>query len=61
MRQRQLLLVWGSDPVDDARGLRVFIKSLREKPEPDPRTPGYLATETGLGYRLWTHEVPLLH
>lgn len=60
VRQRQLLReVWGPDRVDDTRGLRVFIKKLREKLEPDPRRPHYLVTEAGLGYRLWTDEAPL--
>jgi two-component system, OmpR family, KDP operon response regulator KdpE len=53
VRQRDLLRdVWGPDKEDDARGLRVCIKYLRDKIEPDPRRPRYLLTETGLGYRL---------
>jgi two-component system, OmpR family, KDP operon response regulator KdpE len=58
VRQRQLLReVWGPDREDDARGLRVCVKSLRDKLEPDPRRPRYLLTETGLGYRLRTDEL----
>jgi two-component system KDP operon response regulator KdpE len=57
VRQRQLLSeVWGPDRSEDARSLRVFVKSLRAKLEPDPRRPRYLVTETGLGYRLCTNE-----
>jgi two-component system KDP operon response regulator KdpE len=57
VRQRQLLReVWGPDRQDDARSLRVSIKYLRDKLEPDPRRPRYLLTETGLGYRLCTDE-----
>jgi two-component system KDP operon response regulator KdpE len=57
VRQRQLLReVWGPDRQDDARSLRVNIKYLRDKLEPDPRRPRYLLTETGLGYRLCTDE-----
>ena len=57
VRQRQLLReVWGPDRVDDTRSLRVFVKSLRQKLESDPRRPRYLVTEAGLGYRLWTDE-----
>ncbi|HKT72947.1 MAG TPA: response regulator [Steroidobacteraceae bacterium] len=53
VRQRRLLReVWGPDREDDARGLRVCIKYLRDKLEPDPKRPRYLLTETGLGYRL---------
>jgi two-component system KDP operon response regulator KdpE len=60
VRQRQLLReVWGPDRQDDARSLRVTIKYLRDKLEPDPRRPRYLITETGIGYRLCTDEVPL--
>src|SRR5271170_4048799 len=59
VRQGQLLReVWGPDRQDDARGLRVCIKYLRDKLEPDPRRPRFLVTETGLGYRLCTDEVP---
>jgi two-component system KDP operon response regulator KdpE len=59
VQQRHLLTeVWGPDRADDARSLRVFIKNLRHKLEPDPPRPRYLVTETGLGYRLWADEVP---
>ena len=59
VRQGQLLReVWGPDREDDARGLRVCIKYLRDKLEPDPRRPRFLVTEIGLGYRLYTDEVP---
>jgi two-component system KDP operon response regulator KdpE len=48
--------VWGPGREDDSRSLRVCIKNLRGKLEPDPREPHYLITETGLGYRLRTDE-----
>ena len=55
--QRQLLReVWGPERMDDSRSLRVCIKNLRGKLEPDPRRPRYLVTETGLGYRLRVDE-----
>jgi two-component system KDP operon response regulator KdpE len=51
--QRALLReVWGPDHVDDAHYLRVYMKQLREKIEPEPAQPRYLLTETGVGYRL---------
>jgi two-component system KDP operon response regulator KdpE len=57
VRQGQLLReVWGPDREHDVRGLRVCIKSLRDKLEPDPRIPRYLMTVTGIGYRLDTDE-----
>jgi two-component system KDP operon response regulator KdpE len=59
VRQGQLLReVWGPDRQDDSRSLRVCIKYLRDKLEPDPRRPRFLVTETGLGYRLCTDEIP---
>ena len=55
--QRQLIReVWGPERQDDSRSLRVCIKNLRAKIEPDPRQPRYLITETGLGYRLRADE-----
>jgi len=57
VRQPQLIReVWGPDRVHDARGLRVGIKNLRDKLEPDPQRPRYILTETGIGYRLCTDE-----
>ena len=44
--------VWGPSHLGDARSLRVCVKNLRAKLEPDPRKPRYLVTEAGLGYRL---------
>ncbi|HUA89990.1 MAG TPA: response regulator [Steroidobacteraceae bacterium] len=59
VRQRPLLReVWGPTREEDARSLRVTIKNLRDKLEPDPRRPRYLLTETGLGYRLRTDDDP---
>jgi DNA-binding response OmpR family regulator len=57
--QRQLIReVWGPERQDDSRSLRVCIKNLRAKLEPDPRQPRYLITETGLGYRLRADNEP---
>ncbi|HUN73545.1 MAG TPA: response regulator [Steroidobacteraceae bacterium] len=44
--------VWGPTHLGDPRSLRVCIKNLRAKLEPDPHRPAYLVTEPGLGYRL---------
>jgi two-component system KDP operon response regulator KdpE len=44
--------VWGPDRIGDSRGLRSYIKMLRQKLEPDPTQPRYLITVTGVGYRL---------
>lgn len=51
--QRQLINeAWGPDKQGDTRSLRVCIKNLRQKLEPDPARPKYLLTEAGVGYRL---------
>ncbi len=53
--QRHLLReVWGPEHVDDPHYLRVYMKQLRQKIEPDPARPQHLLTETGVGYRLLT-------
>jgi two-component system KDP operon response regulator KdpE len=53
VRQTQLLReVWGPERQGDTGSLRVCMKNLRAKVEPDPRRPRYLVTEAGLGYRL---------
>ena len=57
--QRQLLKeVWGPDRVDQPHYLRIYMKQLREKIEPDPARPRFLQTETGVGYRLVPAETP---
>ena len=57
--QAQLIReVWGPERLGDSRSLRVCIKNLRAKLEPDPRKPRYLITEAGLGYRLRADEDP---
>ena len=49
---RELLqAVWGPDYGDQVDYLRVFIKSLRKKLEPDPEHPQYITTEPWVGYR----------
>jgi two-component system KDP operon response regulator KdpE len=55
--QRQLLReVWGPERVSDSRGLRSYIKFLRQKLEPDPGRPRFILTEAGVGYRLQLDE-----
>jgi two-component system, OmpR family, KDP operon response regulator KdpE len=49
---RELLqAVWGPDYGDEVEYLRVFIKSLRKKIEPNPEEPEYITTEPWVGYR----------
>ncbi|SRR5579883_1672110 len=56
MQSQLIREVWGPDRQGDSRGLRVCIKNLRGKLEPDPHKPRYLVTEAGLGYRLRADE-----
>src|SRR5579884_856073 len=44
--------VWGPAQIDEVQYLRVFIRSLRQKLEPDPTRPIHILTEPGVGYRL---------
>jgi two-component system response regulator RpaA len=44
--------VWGYDPDDDIETIRVHIRHLRTKLEPDPRHPKYIKTVYGAGYCL---------
>jgi two-component system KDP operon response regulator KdpE len=49
---RELLqAVWGPDYGDQVDYLRVFIKNLRKKMEPNPEHPQYITTEPWVGYR----------
>ncbi|MDB6091994.1 MAG: hypothetical protein JWN85_4778 [Gammaproteobacteria bacterium] len=60
--QNQLVReVWGPERLGDTRSLRVCVKNLRDKLEPDPRKPRYLVTEAGLGYRLRADETAPAH
>jgi two-component system KDP operon response regulator KdpE len=44
--------VWGPAQTDEVQYLRVFIRGLRQKLEPDPTRPTHILTELGVGYRL---------
>jgi len=43
--------VWGRNYVRDIRSLKLYIRYLRQKIEPDPAQPRYVLTEWGIGYR----------
>jgi two-component system KDP operon response regulator KdpE len=52
LRHETLLAkVWGREYVDEVDYLRVYIRRLRRKLEPDPERPQHILTERGLGYR----------
>ncbi|MBV9824695.1 MAG: response regulator transcription factor [Alphaproteobacteria bacterium] len=42
--------LWGGE--GDVQYLRVYIRALRHKIEPDPERPHYILTEQGVGYRM---------
>jgi two-component system, OmpR family, KDP operon response regulator KdpE len=44
--------VWGPAHAEEVQYLRVFIRGLRQKIEPDPTRPTHILTELGVGYRL---------
>lgn len=50
--QHLLKEVWGSIHVHDTHYLRIFMRKLRQKIEPEPNSPRILITELGVGYRL---------
>jgi len=50
---RELLrAVWGPEYGDETEYLRVYMRYLRQKLEPDPSNPRYLLTQPGAGYML---------
>jgi len=50
--QHLLKEVWGSIHMHDTHYLRIFVRKLRQKIEPNPEMPRILVTELGVGYRL---------
>jgi two-component system KDP operon response regulator KdpE len=50
--QHLLKEVWGSIHVLDTHYLRIFVRKLRQKIEPNADSPKILLTELGVGYRL---------
>lgn len=44
--------VWGPQYSKETNYLRLYVKQLRDKIEPNPSTPRFLITEAGVGYRM---------
>lgn len=44
--------VWGPEYGEEVQYLRVFVRQLRRKLEPNPHLPRYILTDVGVGYRL---------
>jgi two-component system, OmpR family, KDP operon response regulator KdpE len=51
LTHRFLLTELWADPID-TQYLRVYVRQLRQRIEPNPERPQYILTETGVGYRL---------
>lgn len=53
LTHRELLKeVWGAAHTEDMQYLRVYVRQLREKIEPNLSSPSYVITEPGIGYRM---------
>ncbi|MGA3007575.1 MAG: response regulator [Opitutaceae bacterium] len=50
--QQILRELWGANAEDSTHYLRVYMTHLRQKLEAEPRSPKFLQTESGVGYRL---------
>jgi two-component system KDP operon response regulator KdpE len=50
--QNILKKVWGNAHQDDMQYVRVYVRQLRTKIEPNPTVPRYIITEPGVGYRM---------
>ena len=51
-QKRLIAEAWGAERQGDARGLRSYVKMIRQKIEPNPERPSLIQTEQGVGYRL---------
>ena len=52
-RRRQILsTVWGPAHTEDTQYLRLYIRQLRQKIEPNPNDPRLITMEIGIGYRI---------
>jgi two-component system KDP operon response regulator KdpE len=51
-----LAKIWGGDYTEQMEYLRVFIRHLRKKIEPDPAKPRYILTDPWVGYRFQSGE-----
>jgi two-component system KDP operon response regulator KdpE len=52
MQEHLLTEVWGPNHQHQTHYLRIYLRRLRSKLEPEPSQPRYLITESGMGYRL---------
>ncbi len=50
--QQLIKEIWGKGIGDNVQYLRMLVRKLRQKIEPDPNLPTFVMTESGIGYRL---------
>lgn len=50
MHRELLRAVWGPEYGNETEYLRVYVRYLRQKLEPDPSNPSYILTQPGAGY-----------
>jgi len=50
--QQLLDAIWGTKQTHNIQYLRILVRKLREKIEPDPNSPRILLNESGVGYRM---------
>jgi two-component system KDP operon response regulator KdpE len=50
-KRKILDAAWGANYAEENGSLRLFLSQLRQKLEPNPKSPIYLITELGMGYR----------
>jgi two-component system KDP operon response regulator KdpE len=53
MHRELLRAVWGPEYGEETEYLRVYVRYLRQKLEPEPSNPRYLLTQPGAGYMLY--------
>lgn len=51
LHDQLLTKIWGPEYVGELDYLRIYVRRLREKLEPNPQQPAYILTERGIGYR----------
>jgi DNA-binding response OmpR family regulator len=56
MHRELLRAVWGPEYGDETEYLRVYVRYLRQKLEPDPSNPCYILTQAGAGYMFYQPE-----
>jgi two-component system KDP operon response regulator KdpE len=57
--EQLLSMVWGPAYTKETQYLRVYMGKLRQKFEKDAARPRHFVTESGVGYRLRSHDEPL--